>query len=546
MKSQNINRFWFMFIALALAALACQGGGGTAPTNPDQPNVPQDSGNNNNGLSQSERSNLISATVQIYALFNQNGELKPVWSGSGTILNKNGLILTNAHVAAPTTQGESADPDALAVALVQSEDKPPVFSYLAKVLAADGYLDMAVIQIVSTVDGDAIDANSLNLPYVPLGDSDTVHVGDHVNIFGFPSIGGETITFTDGSVSGFTAEEQIGDRAWIKTDATISGGNSGGLASNDNAQIIGIPTIASSGADRDITDCRVVQDTNGDGQLNNQDTCIPIGGFINGIRPVNLAAPLIKAAQGGQAYVSPYGNGAAATASSTGKEKMSGITWYLTDKDGNLTDPVTSYNNGVSTLVAAFDYSGFVNGQLWSDVWYQNGEKIYGDKYVWDQGESGNYFTYVNTADGAPFAEGTYHVEISVDNGGSPLTQADVAVGSGGANVPSKPNKANGVTLFGNVYDADSNNGLADAYIFVLNSGVTYDKWSNNKYPKSDIYSFTQSDSNGNYRVPDMIQRNVKYTVITSLKGYYDQYGDDLVWTDQDPAEYELNIGLSK
>ncbi|MCJ7431952.1 MAG: trypsin-like peptidase domain-containing protein [Anaerolineales bacterium] len=547
MKSQNINRFWFMFIVLALAALACQGGGGTTPTNLDQPNVPQDSGNNNNGLSQSERANLISATVQIYALFNQNGELTPVWSGSGTILNKSGLILTNAHVAAPTTRGEAADPDALAVALVQSEDKPPVFSYLAEVRTADGYLDMAVIQIVSTVDGDSIDTNSLNLPYVPLGDSDAVHVGDHVSVFGFPSIGGETITYTDGNVSGFTAEEQIGDRAWIKTDATISGGNSGGLAANDNAQIIGIPTIAASGADRDITDCRVVQDTNGDGQLTDQDTCIPIGGFINGIRPVNLAAPLIKAAQGGQAYVSPYGSGAAATESSTGQEKMSDITWYLTDKNDKLTDPVTSYDYGVSVLVATFDYSGFVNGESWADIWYKDGEKIYGDQYVWDQGESGNTFAYVNTTDGSPFAEGTYHVEISIDNGAGPLTQAEVLVGSGGSpNTPSQPNKADGVTIFGNVYDADSNNGLANAYVFVLNSGLTYDEWSNNKYPKSDVYSYTQTDSNGNYRIPDTLKRSTKYTIVASMKGYFEQYGDGLVWKDQDPAEYELNIGLSK
>ena len=80
MKPQNIKRFWFMFIVLALAALACQFGGPVTPTTPDQPNVPQDSGNNNDGLSQSERSNLISATVQIYALFNKNGELTPVWS----------------------------------------------------------------------------------------------------------------------------------------------------------------------------------------------------------------------------------------------------------------------------------------------------------------------------------------------------------------------------------------------------------------------------------------------------------------------------------
>jgi serine protease Do len=548
MKPKKINRFWFMFIALALAVLACYGGGTATPSAPNQPNIPQGSGGNSNGLSQTQRASLISATVQIYGLFNKNGEMKPGYVGSGTIISPTGMILTNAHVASPASQGDTEnEPDALAVGIVQSEDRPAVFSYRAEVKAVDGFLDIAVIQIASTIDGASIDSSSLNLPYVPLGDSDAVHVGDHINVFGFPLIGGETITFTDGNVSGFTSEEQIGDRAWIKTDATFSGGNSGGLAANDNAQIIGIPTIAASGAAGEVTDCRAIQDTNGDGQLNDQDTCIPIGGFINGLRPVNLAAPLIKAAQGGQPYASSYGGGAVASESSTGQERMSDITWYLTDKDGNLTDPVTSYEYGVSVLVATFDYSGFVDGEVWADAWYRDGESIYKDKYVWDQGASGNYFTYVNTADGTPFAEGTYHVEVSVDNGAGPLTQADVVVGSGGGTgAPSQPNKANGVTLYGNVYDADSNNGISNVDVVVLKPGITYDMWSNNNYAKSDTFTYTQTDANGNYRMPNPLQRNTKYTVVALAKGYYDQYGDDLVWTDQDPAEYELNIGLSK
>jgi serine protease Do len=547
MKLQNINRFWFMFIVLALAVLACQGGGGTQPTNPVQPNVPQDSGNPNGGLSQSERANLISATVQIYGLFNKNGKMVPGYVGSGTIINPSGLILTNAHVASPASQGDTEnEPDALAVGIVQSEDRAAVFSYLAEVKAVDGYLDLAVIQIVSTIDSASIDPNSLNLPYVPLGDSDAVHVGDHISVFGFPLIGGETITFTDGNVSGFTAEDQIGDRAWIKTDATFSGGNSGGLAANDNAQIIGVPTIAASGADAELTDCRVVQDTNGDGVLDDKDTCIPIGGFINGLRPVNLAAPLIKAAQSGQTYTSQY-NSSVVTESSTGKETMSAITWYLADKDCKPTTPVESYESGTNILNATFQFTGFVNAQAWGDIWYRDGEKIYGGNYVWEQGESGGYFTCIQNADGSPFSDGTYHVEIYVDNGGDPLTQADVTVGSGGGtSTPSQPNKGNGVTIVGKIYDSDSNNGLANAYVFVLKPGVTYEKWQNNKYPESDVYSYTQTDAKGNYRIPDPLQRNTKYTIVASVKGYYDQYGDDLVWKDQDPAEYQLDIGMSK
>ena len=221
MKPTILNRFWVMLMVLALATLACYGGGNppiVSPVTPEPNNNPIDTGSGN-GLSQTQRAKLISATVQIYGLFNKDGQLTPLYTGSGTILSPSGMILTNAHVASPASQGEpDMEPDALGIAIVESEDKPPVASYIAEVRAVDGFLDLAVIQIVSTVDGASIDPNSLNFPFVELGDSNQTHVGDHVSIFGFPGIGGDTITFTEGSVSGFTSEDQLGDRAWIKTE----------------------------------------------------------------------------------------------------------------------------------------------------------------------------------------------------------------------------------------------------------------------------------------------------------------------------------------
>ena len=243
MNKGKLNRIWLAVLALMLASVACMGDG----------NVPQpvDTPSNNVTPPASGRDNLIAATVQIYGLFNKNGNLVPGYVGSGTIISSDGLILTNAHVADPAAVGDpESHPDALAIGLVSSEDQPPVFSYRAEVAAIDGYLDLAVIRIVSALDGGSINSSDLHLPFVPLADSDQVHVGDHVNIYGFPAIGGETITYTDGNVSGFTAEDEVGNRAWIKTDATIAGGNSGGMAVNSAGQLIGVPTRASGGSTR--------------------------------------------------------------------------------------------------------------------------------------------------------------------------------------------------------------------------------------------------------------------------------------------------------
>jgi hypothetical protein len=47
-------------------------------------------------------------------------------------------------------------------------------------------------------------------------------------------------------------------------------------------------------------DCRVLADTNRDGVVDDRDSCVPTGGFINALRPLTLAQPLIEAARRGE------------------------------------------------------------------------------------------------------------------------------------------------------------------------------------------------------------------------------------------------------
>ena len=236
------------------------------------------------------------AVVQIIALYLEDGEYYVGWTGSGTVITPQGLILTNAHVVLPDRY---FNVDALAVAFTTQEDQAPEAQFLAEVLQADAALDIAVLQIISDLDDNPIDPNTLNLPFVPMGNADDLRLGDSVTILGYPGIGGETITLTRGEVSGFTSEAGRGDRAFIKTSATIAGGNSGGLAADANGYLIGVPTQLGYGGDDQFVDCRVLADTNRDGVVDDRDNCIPTGGFINALRPINLAMPLIEAAQEG-------------------------------------------------------------------------------------------------------------------------------------------------------------------------------------------------------------------------------------------------------
>ncbi len=554
MKLYKVNRILVMTIILVLVSLACGTSNPPVQTQapeiqptPTTPTSQNPSKPNNNGQVGGSRIDLIAATVQIYGLVTMNGQLSPIYSGSGTIISASGLILTNAHVASPASQGDTSDePDALAIGVMDKEDRPPVFLYYANVQAVDGYLDLAVIQITSTMDGAYVDPGSLNLPYVQLGNSDDLHVGDHIDIFGFPGIGGDTITFTDGNVSGFTSEDGIGDRAWIKTDATFAGGNSGGLAANDAGYIIGVPTIASSGSDGNITDCRVVQDTNGDGQLDSGDTCIPIGGFINGLRPINLAMPLIKAAQSGQQYASPFGDSNQPTSNGSGSESFSQVTWYTGSggADCEMVNQVNSFPSGTYSMAAAFDFSGMTDGEPWAEEWTVDGETLYSSDYVWNLGRQGTTYSCLYN-ETQPMPDGNYHVEFYAGQNYDRLTQGDVTVGGGGGNNPN-PNVGQGVvTVFGQVYDVNSNNPLPDAEVYVLNPGTTYAEWKANNYADADIFSFATSDNQGNYTLPDKLVLNIGYTFVVYKDGYTITFGDDLVWTDQDPLNYQMDISLS-
>ncbi len=187
----------------------------------------------------SERINSIAlASVIVQALVEEQGELAPAWWGSGTVLSGDGLILTNAHVVIGA--------DALIISLVSRTDQAPIPTYYAQPTQVDNILDLALIQITTDLDGNPVERTSLRLPSVQRGDSDTVDLGQEIHVFGYPGVGGETVTFTEGTVSGFESEDLgSGDleRVWIKTDAEIAPGNSGGTAVNESGLLVGIPTI---------------------------------------------------------------------------------------------------------------------------------------------------------------------------------------------------------------------------------------------------------------------------------------------------------------
>ena len=378
-----------------------------------------------------ETPGLATATVQIIQLDSSSGSLEfGCFSGSGSVIRDDGLILTNAHVV----ENDPACPyDTIGVALLEAADQPPELLYLADLLVIDPALDLAVVQVAADLEGTPVDTE---FPFLALGDSENVDLGDQIRILGYPAIGGDTITLTRGAVSGFTEERDIEGRAWIKTDAAISGGNSGGVAVNEDGQLIGVPTIAGSGANVDPTDCRVIQDTNGDGFLDSSDSCVPIGGFINGLRPINLAEPLIAEADGASPI--PIQPATTPTTVITAADVDFGPLTFstgVTENDEPVDEVAAIASNAAARVCGFWDYEGMSDGARWDALWYLGGEFIEDASFIdteWFGGASGNWWVCFVGPDGT-LEDGTYELLLNVEGelaateaiivGGQPTTE---------------------------------------------------------------------------------------------------------------------------
>ncbi|MEX0681999.1 MAG: serine protease [Dehalococcoidia bacterium] len=419
---------WLPAILALLALLAfaaCSGGGDDDDDDTESPTPTE----NDEPVAISE---LAHAVVQIQALLDD----EPVWWGSGTLISKDGLILTNAHVV----DNRNEEYEQLGIAITDQSDEPPDLQFHGEVLAVDYSLDLAVVQITEEIDG----GNVLeDFPFVAIGDSDQVDIGDSIRILGYPGIGGETITFTNGVISGFTAERSVGNRAWIKTDATIAGGNSGGLAINADGEIIGVPTVVGSGAGETagFVDCRVLVDTNNDGFLDDSDNCVPVGGFINGVRPVKLAQDLISAAEDGDEYVSPYydeqeieetprGGFDTTDTDFTNLVFADGVT-----DDDEPTDIVVVVPSASERLCGFWEYEAMADGMTWDAYWYVDGAvsdegSIVSD--TWVGGESGSWWVCILGQEGG-LSDGLYELILQVE--GEVLASDAIFVGDDHAEV---------------------------------------------------------------------------------------------------------------
>lgn len=373
------------------------------------------------------------ATVFLMQTYDVAGVQTISCVGSGTLISAKGLILTNAHLANATgpCQGER-----IIVALPVRLDEPPVPTYLAEVIQSDEQLDAAVLSISGSLDGSQLDTDSLNLPFVSIGDPSGLLPGNTLGFVGYPNAGASSVTAVEGLITGLTAEKTGSRFAWFRTDSDLEGGMSGGGAYDVAGQLIGVPTSA-PGTDGEVpgTMCVGIQDSNRDGLITERDACVPIGGPVTAIRPVTFAMPLIEAARNDFQLRHAAG---VVTTLPAGEPTFKRLFFSTQVSDSGLPSQIVTEAPGSTTsLYLFFDYDNMRTGTPYEMRVIKDGIDMAGfslGPLAWGGGQKGTWF--IGT-ENVTWPDGNYEFTLLLN--GQIAASANISVGG----IPNEPTFSN-------------------------------------------------------------------------------------------------------
>lgn len=164
----------------------------------------------------------------------QEAGLRP--RGSAVIVRKDGVVVTSYHVIAEDKTDRPYDEIYFSL---PSKAAPPAQSpkpFRLQIVLVNKIYDLALLRVLTGSAGEAVTAAG-DFTAIEIGDSRAPKLLDDLIIIGFPQQGGATVTVNTGLVEG---TDPLGN--WIKTDARLIHGNSGGAAVNSEGKLIGIPT----------------------------------------------------------------------------------------------------------------------------------------------------------------------------------------------------------------------------------------------------------------------------------------------------------------
>ncbi len=410
------------------------------------------------------------------------------------------------------------------VAITDDARQLPKPAYVAQVMAKDSDLDVAVLKIISYYNSKQKLPATLPVVSIPLADSDTVDTLDEVFVIGYPGIAGDSVTATEGKISGFLDEDGDTRFDWFKTDVLVNQGNSGGSAVNDNGELVGIPTA----------------------RLQDQ-----AGNVIYLIRPTNVAVPYINKALKAGGSSADLGEESTAPATVPAGQNIGQITFGsgFDDTDG-VTGEATSFASGIPEVHGGVPYDDMQDGTAWGYTWQLDGQDATGQTNLrWKFGPSGVLDLYLRGKSG--LSDGDYNLQVFLK--GALVKEGQFTVGqSRGSSAPEKPSASadTGVVVSGAIIDSSTRRPIQGALIVFLYPGQTVDDFDDDdSNGKADtVISYGSTNAKGQFTINTPLPRGEVYTVIVGAKGYQRIAEDDaLEITEDDPDLVELDsIGLDR
>jgi S1-C subfamily serine protease len=180
------------------------------------------------------------STVMVVVADMIDGRLRARGGGSGVIVGGDGSILTNYHVI---HDRDGRLHDVFIIGRFSTLDRAPQLQCAGRPNRSklQRELDLALIKCDTDLDGRTwVPTSSGVWPTLPEAQTGDVKMGQRLWVLGYPDAGGGGLTLSQGEVEGWTGQDGAAGRDFIKTDASITHGNSGGPVVDDRGRLVGI------------------------------------------------------------------------------------------------------------------------------------------------------------------------------------------------------------------------------------------------------------------------------------------------------------------
>ena len=406
-------------------------------------------------------------------------------SGFGVFLDPSGLILAPATVVAPDASGVAvrySDPNLpatvteIAIGIFPGNGGPPAFPYIGKVVAVDGYLDLAIVALAEHTITGPVAPGSVTVPAIQLS-SATIGAGRSVVVLENTQRNTAVTTTTTES----TSDARLAPRAAELVTAMPNDGAWPGqnLILDASGALIAFPSF------------------------NPQQP----PGTVRG-RPYPLIQPLLAAARAGTPYVSPF------VVAGTGSERLDFTSWVKEASPcGATSSPVTAYPSRPSVITALYAASGFTSQEDYLWLWYDPTDYRFVATGTgrWDGAPSRCHSLSLTAPPGGSLPDGRYGLGVFAGGNLRMVSIVETAVGDEAA-------AAGRLSVRGRLVDADTLEPIEGGFVFLLKPGVDVGSWFADR-DDSQVASSGVTEADGDYVLQPAVARGL-YGFVADAFGY--------------------------